>query len=373
MRLAIIAVGYNREKSLYRLLDSLQKADYYGDIVDLIISLDRSNKSNEIIKYLEQFNWNFGEKKILTYCKNLGLRKHILKCGEFTKFYDAIAVFEDDIYLSPSYYNYFKQAYNYYKSNKEIAGVSFYNHQVLPDSGLNFIPEKNGYDNFFIKYAMSWGQIWFKDTWDDFIEWYEKNSCSDSLNALRDLPDYVRSWSENSWLKYHIAYCCAKNKYFVYPYYSLSTNFSDLGEHCTEMSSLYQTPMEYGSVDYSFVDTSDINAVKYDTYFERENLGNNLNIKNEEICIDIYGNKERDKSKKYWLTTKKVNFKILDTFGLNLKPHEMNIIRKIDGNDIFLYDTEVPFKNRFSRHHRKNCLEYYLKINNSHLIFELLY
>lgn len=63
MRLAIIAVGYNREKSLYRLLDSLQKADYYGDIVDLIISLDRSNKSNEIIKYLEQFNWNFGEKK----------------------------------------------------------------------------------------------------------------------------------------------------------------------------------------------------------------------------------------------------------------------------------------------------------------------
>ena len=41
MKYGVIAVGYNRPSSLRRLVCSLLKAEYYNEIVDLIISIDK--------------------------------------------------------------------------------------------------------------------------------------------------------------------------------------------------------------------------------------------------------------------------------------------------------------------------------------------
>lgn len=40
------------------------------------------------------------------------------------------------------------------------------------------------------------------------------------------LPQNLFTWSEKSWLKFHDRYCIETNRYFVYPYVSLSTNYS---------------------------------------------------------------------------------------------------------------------------------------------------
>ena len=48
----IIVVGYNRPASMERLLDSLLKAEYFGDQVDLLISLDKGSKQPELIESL---------------------------------------------------------------------------------------------------------------------------------------------------------------------------------------------------------------------------------------------------------------------------------------------------------------------------------
>lgn len=60
----------------------------------------------------------------------------------------------------------------------------------------------------------------------------------------------------------------------------------------------------------------------------------------------MYGNR-KDFSKKYVLTPARLPYKIVKSFGLHMRPQEVNVINNIPGTNIFLYDTRinVPMKN----------------------------
>lgn len=47
------------------------------------------------------------------------------------------------------------------------------------------------------------------------------------------------------------------------------------------------------------------------------------------------------------LTTKQLDYKIVENFGLKMYPPELNVIYSISGNDIFLYDSFYESKNNF--------------------------
>ena len=47
--IAIVAVGYNRPDSIEQLLNSLLRADYAEDQVDLVVSLDKGQRQQEIV------------------------------------------------------------------------------------------------------------------------------------------------------------------------------------------------------------------------------------------------------------------------------------------------------------------------------------
>ena len=101
--IAIVVVAYNRPDSLNRLLDSLTKVNYEGHNVPLIISIDYSGK-DDVYLAAEAFEWKFGEKKIIRHPENLGLKKHVLSCGDLVKDYDAVIILEDDLLVSPGMY-----------------------------------------------------------------------------------------------------------------------------------------------------------------------------------------------------------------------------------------------------------------------------
>ena len=113
--IAIVVIGYNRPNSMQRLLNSLKVAEYYLDDVPLIISIDNSG-SNNVKEVAEKFIWPYGKKTIKTYNKRLGLKKHILECGKYTLSYKNIIVLEDDIYVSPVFYKFAKEAVEFYLS-----------------------------------------------------------------------------------------------------------------------------------------------------------------------------------------------------------------------------------------------------------------
>lgn len=341
----IVVIAYNRPKSLRRLLNSIAKAIYPDIAIPLIISIDYSETNKEVLQIAQDFKWGFGEKTIRYSEVNLGLRKHVLQCGNFSMEYGHVILLEDDLYVSPYFYNYTIQALKFSADRPNIGGISLYNHQFNVHTGVNFSPIEDGYDNWYFQFASSWGQAWTKKQWSDFSDWYMNQGIPTSIP---DIPENVTSWSEKSWLKYFIIYLIEKDRFFLYPKVSLSTNFSDIGTHATQNSSFYQVPLLHTSnKEYHFSDLIESQSV-YDAFYENINLFNYLPIDKENLNVDLHGYKTTN-SKKYLLTSKILDYKIINTFGRCLKPVDYNIIQNIEGKDIFLYDTSQMLKNKATK------------------------
>lgn len=339
-KFAIVIIAYNRLQSLKRLIKSLNNADYLNDNIDLIISIDNSGE-NLINEYTETLNWPHGELLVISHPKRLGLKKHVLKCGQLTELYENICVLEDDLYVSPGFYSFAKQSIDHFKNFKDVAGISLYSHQWNPYTNRPFAAIEDKFDVFLLQIASSWGQIWSRDGWKNFMTWMIDKNDEDLHSPL--LPSTVSNWSKKSWLKFHNKYLVDTGKYFIYPRQSLTTNFSDQGEHAN-VTSTYQVPLLINSKSHYNLPSTIEESTKYDAFFENKDIHKALSIKSEDISIDLQSKKE--KWKRYVLTTEVYNFKIIESFGLKLRPIDLNIIFKIPGEQIFLYDTKYKIKNK---------------------------
>ena len=112
-------------------MNSLLRADYAGDQVDLVVSLDKGQRQQEIISVAEKIEWSHGEKIIRAFPERQGLRAHIIQCGDLTEKYDAVVVLEDDLMVAPHFYSYVKQTIARYSIDDHI------------DSGYRFFPSNS--------------------------------------------------------------------------------------------------------------------------------------------------------------------------------------------------------------------------------------
>lgn len=354
--IAIIAVAYNRVDSLSRLLKSLDLA-YYEEDVTLIISVDKSN-TDIVERFADKYEWKHGEKIVDKHEKNLGLRSHMMSLGKWFDEFDAIVVLEDDIVVSPNFYTYTKQTVEKYSFCQNIAGISLYGFSINYQIGLPFQPIKDEHDVYFMNCAMSWGEVWMRDSWKKFYEWYLSHQ---DFPMMKHLPRSICLWNQKSWLKYHTRYCIEENKYFVHPYTSLCTNFGDAGEHSDGTSNtIYQVPMQCGKKTSFLLPDFDSKAVFYDGFFENIELYNLLGYTPDELCIDLQGEWHNRLNKRYWLTTEVEDYKIVRSFGLNYRPIDLNVLNNNEGNQIFLYDTTVAVKNPNKKNRKSFLYRYYL-------------
>ena len=72
----------------------------------------------------------------------------------------------------------------------------------------------------------------------------------------------------------------------------------------------------------------------------------------DELCVDLNGNKLDIDSKKFLLSMKEYNYEVIRKFALELRPQESNIINNINGDSIFLYNTR-----EISKHHSNTISE----------------
>lgn len=337
--LAIVVVGYDRPHSLSRLLDSLDRMAFDGHRVPLIISLDRSG-NEEVVQVAETFTWNHGQKTVRTFRQRLGLKQHILTCGELTQDHEHLIVLEDDLYASQNLLRFAVQAIEFYKDDDRVAGIALYNHLWNVACDRPFLPLDDAFDAHFMQYACSWGQIWSREKWNRFADWYRDHG--DDFHPDPAIPPNVVQWSDHSWLKYHIRYCIETGRFFVYPKVGLTTNFSDKGQHNLGRENGYQIPLqELHARAYQFASLDGSQAV-YDAFFESLALGKILGIDPAELCVDLYGVKRNRANARYWLTLEPANHKVVKSFDLAFRPHESNILHGIPGEAIKLYDTSIP-------------------------------
>lgn len=328
---AIVVIAYNRVEPLKRLLKSLSVAHYPSDNITLHISIDASD-NNEIKEIADNFEWKHGQKVIDLKEENLGLLKHVLKCGQLTERYNSIIVLEDDLFVAPGFYQYAQSANEFYSKDEKVAGISLFTYPVEENSFYPFQPINDGSDVHFIQVASSWGQSWNWNQWSSFKEWLTKNP-----KGKEDLlPEYILEWGNNSWKKLFISYLVDTDRYFVFPNTSYSSNFEEEGTHATNMG-LFQVPMNIGSAVPRFNMWNDSNAV-YDVYFELfpdclKRLNPSLNEYDFEV--DIYGTKPIKFNSEFVLTSRRCKTSVL-SFGEKMKPIVQNVLHEIEGRDISL-------------------------------------
>ena len=87
---AIVVVGFDRPVELARLLRSLSCGSYPdGEAVPLIISLDGGG-STAIRALADAFEWPHGPLRVIAHQSQLGLREHILACGDLSLEYGSV-------------------------------------------------------------------------------------------------------------------------------------------------------------------------------------------------------------------------------------------------------------------------------------------
>ncbi len=334
MKPAIVVIAYNRPESLKRLLDSIALAHYPGDQIVLHISIDKST-TDDVVAVAEEFNWSYGEKIIQVHYEHLGLKKHVLLCGDLVQKYESIIVLEDDLAVAPDYYNYASTAGDFYKEDSSIAGVSLYRYHFEEASFQSFHPINDGSDVHFIQVASSWGQLWTKDQWLLFKDWLQNRS-----NSTKVLPDYMNEWGENSWKKLFNAYLIEENKFFVFPNVSLTTNFEEAGTNAS-YTGLFQVPLQIGRRDYHFTKSNDSRS-KYDAYFEcwpdcLKSL--NPDLRNYSFDVDLYGNKPKNSEVDFRLTSQNSSEYEIG-FSSTRRPLIQNVIFNIRGHNFGLIGSD---------------------------------
>lgn len=346
---AIVVIAYNRESSLKRLLKSLNNAEYCDDNVNLIISIDKSDNT-KVPMVANAFDWKHGEKRVVIRDEKMGLKKHVLACGDYSAEFEGIIVLEDDLYVSKDFYLYACKALEFTSQNDKIAGISLYNHQLNVHAREPFEAIDDGYDNYYMQFAQSWGQAYTKAQWEGFKNWLKYNE-SKPVEA-DNVPVNVSSWSDKSWLKYYIKYIIETDKYFLYPRKSLTTNFGDEGTHAK--NSVFDLQVSLAGIqkkEYVF-STIDESESVYDAFFENIGLKKyvlkevladndssvNTNEYSKSISVDLYGYKSKGINR-YLLSSKAFPYKVVKSYGRQLRPVDANILNDIDGDELFLYDT----------------------------------
>lgn len=336
---AVVVIAFNRLASLRRVIGSLLRADYLGDRVDLIVSIDNSGMDT-LAEYARSVDWPYGEKRVIARPVRLGLKRHVIECGHLTNEYENICVLEDDLYVSPGFYSYARSVTKFCAKSNEVAGISLYAHQWNPYVDRLFGPIEDVHDVYLLKVASSWGQIWSRERWRDFVRWIDGKSDQDLVSE--SLPSAVSSWSPKSWLKFHNKYLVDTGKYFVYPRQSLTTNFSDHGEHA-RVNATYQVPILLGTKREYDLPNKVEELIRYDAFFENESVAASLGLDPNDVDISLYGN--RRFTKRYRLTTDILNYRIVRTFALRLRPMELNVLLEIPGQGIYLYDMRTVERN----------------------------
>ena len=361
-KIAIVVVGYNRQKSISRLLDSLIEANYPTNDIPLIISIDCSG-DKELYRYVEEFEWPHGVKYVNIQTTRLGLKNHIFQCGELSKFFKAIVLLEDDLFVSPYFYEYVERTVEVYGEVDGVAEISLYKNESNGYAGLPFKNLSDGNDVFLMQDVSTWGQCWTEQMWTKFTQWRDTHTEVDIQGV--DMPERIKKW-ERAWSKYYNAYVVATGRHIIYPDTSLTTNFSDAGEHGGTQNATVQVHLLQGRKKYNLLPIE--NLVSYDIYCNNEAIPAWVGMDPEDVCLDLYGI-HGDSNKRYILSTRFLPYEVIDSFALHMRPLEMNIKYGIKGEGIFLYDTSRPDRSKNKNKMSAQVVQYFVNgIKDTYLI-----
>ena len=266
---AILIPAFSRPASLHRLLVSLNNAKFPTDDIHVVISLD-GGSDYSVREIAKQFRFHHGSVEVVERQNNIGLREHILWCGDQTGCFGSVIVLEDDLLVDPWFYRFACTAIEAYGDNDSIGGFALYAPEFNELADLPFTPLSSGFTTYRMQVPCSWGQAWTAEQWQHFRAWHD-SAKPDVVDSSEHLPNVVKSWPESSWKKYYAAYLVDSMRYFIYPMRSYTTNCADPGgAHMKQGSNRYQVSLGIPDRNQESIDLHDYpsSLVSYDAFME---------------------------------------------------------------------------------------------------------
>ena len=331
LRPTLVVTAYNRPNSLRRLLRSLDRVRY-EKCPRLVISIDYSG-SNEALSVAEGHEWK-GEKTIIQHPERLGLKKHIMTCGELAVEYGAVILLEDDLVAAPGLFEYATAACEFFGGTPAVAGISLHNYCYNESSTLPFYSLAPDNSNYFAQLPSSWGEMWTARQWQTFKDWLDARPDFDDAR----LPANVRDWPETSWKKEFLRYMIDTDGYFVYPGVSFTANCGEAGENVGLKSTKWVPKMISSPVSFEFQDFSE-SAYVYDSHLQLlPSLFRDMNerLSGYDFCVDLGGRKIRELHPDAMVLTTLPASPVLESWALELRPPELNVLLDIEGEGIHL-------------------------------------
>lgn len=334
-KIAIVLIAYNRVNAFRNVLLSLKRLETSDFPTDLIISLEYGS-DKAIIELANQMEWKLGKKRVVIHREKLGLRNHFIWAGNQTVEYNNIIFLEDDLYVSPFLLDNVQQLIEFYKSDAKVAGISLYAPAICEFNATRFYPICDEGDAFFLQHPY-WGNVWQREKWQDFIEWYKKGYVRND----KILPIYVRNWKDTSFKVVYIQYLIETGKYIVYPRVSLVDNCDIAGIHNIQNNSrTFGTVMQMSLKKYTLLSLEESDSV-YDASFEisAEVLKrHNSILKEYDFQVDLKGT--QDNYYKDYVLTYSDSRNSICSFREGCKPPENSILLGLTNGHIKLIPTE---------------------------------
>ncbi|KAK3599751.1 hypothetical protein CHS0354_037231 [Potamilus streckersoni] len=200
-QLRIIVIVYNRASSLGRLLEYLNKANYYGDNVMLEVWIDRAKNGTidaKTYNLARAFKFSHGDFKICNHTRHTGIYGQWMGTWKPSVNSSEIGIFlEDDLSVSPYFYKWLRVVHNKYHHLEHINGFALQGVSIT--HGLHaksqYLDINKKHRTFLYPILGTWGFSPKVNNWLKFLDWYK-----DSVKDLTFHPIVEGIWP-SEWYK----------------------------------------------------------------------------------------------------------------------------------------------------------------------------
>lgn len=332
---AIVIPAYNRPHTLSRLLASLDRAQFGAAVPDVVIAIDAGGEHHAaVVAVAEEYECNFGRKRIHYHEHNVGLIENISFCGQLSQEFGSIILLEDDLMVAPYFYPYAQQALTAYVDDDRIAGISL---NALWFNGYThhpFEPLLDGFDLFFLQVAWFQGIAYTAEMWQVYQQWLHENveKKSQKLHAIFD------KFPATDWFPAAMRYLVETNRYFAFPRESHCVNFGLAGTHFDQETRMFQLRLALGNRQLA-LPTIDQSLAVYDSFYELETKKAATLLENRlamPVTLDLNGTKQLTQIEHPHVLTIRPSRHPIQQWGLQMRPPLANVQHAVAGEQIIL-------------------------------------
>ena len=194
--LKLIVMTMDRQKSLDRLLKSVTTAAYPENArIDLQVSVD--HKVGEVhdvdtMKFLNSFQWPYGVFEVIAWEEPKGIFGQWVDswpCELYkSDLYKAVILLEDDLEVSPIYFDWFTNAHRVYAS-ANLGAVTGMRASLVAQEGVQLSASElvpDGIEVFAYRLIATWSMSPTYNSWKDFRKWVKVAKADPNFDPVVD-------------------------------------------------------------------------------------------------------------------------------------------------------------------------------------------